>query len=187
MVAYVTVIPRKFILESGSVVALTAIDVEERLVKDTIFRLWVPDIENVYKHLIERQGFEIAAPSVPKGEKYSLRRALSNVWELHVRLYDDGFIDAEVEVGGEFMKHLAPKRLNVVYEAFEFYRDVYDRLHVWYVPAREWITSIIDHLHVKLREPDTLTPWKPIALGIVVAGLFTYSLLRLFKGGAQRA
>ena len=89
----------------------------ERLVKDAILRLWIPDIENVYRHLIERQGFEIASPSIPRGEKYSLRRVLSNVWKLHVRLYDDGFIDAEVEVRREFMEHLTPRRLNVVYEA----------------------------------------------------------------------
>ena len=32
MVTYVTMIPRRFILESGNVVTLTAIDVEEKLV-----------------------------------------------------------------------------------------------------------------------------------------------------------
>jgi len=185
MVTYVTMVPRKFILESGNIVSLTAIDVEEKLVKNTLFRLWVPDIENVYKYLVEKQGFEIATPSIPKGEKYSLRRILSDTWELHVRLYDDGFIDAEIEVRREFMEQLIPRRLNVVYEAFEFYRDVYDGLHIWYVPAREWITNIIDHFHVKLREPDTLTPWKPIVLGIVIAGILTYALTRLTKGGKQ--
>ena len=83
------------------------------------------------------------------------------------------------------MEHLTPRRLNVVYEAFEFYREAYDRLHIWYAPAREWITRVIDHFHVKLREPDTLTPWKPIVLGVVVAGLFMYALSRLVKGGEQ--
>ena len=185
MVTYVTVVPRRFILESGNLVSLTANDIEEKLVKDTIFRLWVPDIENVYRHLVERQGFEIASPSIPRGEKYSLRRVLSNAWELHVRLYDDGFIDAEIEVRREFMEHLTPRRLNVVYEAFEFYREAYDRLHIWYAPTREWITRVIDHFHVKLREPDTLTPWKPVVLGVVVAGLFMYALSRLVKGGEQ--
>jgi len=69
-----------------------------------------------------------------------------------------------------------------VYDAFEFYRGTYDSLHVWYAPTREWVTSVIDHFHVKLREPDTLTPWKPIVLGIAAAGLFTYALLKLRRG-----
>jgi len=175
MLAYVTMIPRKLTLESGD----TAIDVEERLVKDTVFRLRAPDVERVYRHLVGKCGFEIATPSVPKGERYSLRKILSDVWELHVRLYDDGFIDAEVEVRREFIGHLF-RRLNVVYEAFNFYRDAYDKLHILYAPQREWITKVIDHFYVKLREPATLTPWKPVVLGIAAAGLgsFIYALSR---------
>ncbi len=127
---YVTMVPRKFVLESGDVVVLTARDIEEKLVRDTVFRLWVPDVKAVYKHLVDVQGFEVATPSVHKGEKYSLRKVLSDTWELHMRLYDDGFIDAEVEVGREYIEHLTPRRLNVVYEAFEYYRSIYDKLHI---------------------------------------------------------
>jgi len=47
------------------------------------------------------------------------------------------------------------------------------------------VVRIIDHLNVKLREPDALAPWKPIVLGIVVAGLFAYALLRFEKGGRR--
>ncbi len=183
MGTYTTVIPRKFVLEPGDVAVLTARDVEEKLVKDTLFRLWVPYPEAIYKYLVDAQGFEIAVPAIRKGEKYSLRKVLSGVWELHVRLYDDGFIEAEVEVKREYLEHLAPGRLNVDYEAFEYYRGAYDKLHIWYVPARKWIIQIVDHLNVKLREPDTLTPWKPIVLGIVVTGLFAYALSKLTKGG----
>ncbi len=185
MGSYITVIPRKFILESRDVVVLTARDVEEKLVKNTVFRLWVPDIEAVYSYLINVQSFETATPSIYKGEKYSLRKILTNVWELHLRLYSDGFIDAEVEVRREYLEHPTLRRLNVVYEAFEYYRGVYDKLHLWYAPAGKWVIKVIDHLSIKLREPDTLTPWKPIVLGIVTTGLFAYALSRLAKGGRQ--
>jgi len=80
MCSYVTVIPRKFVLDNGDVVVLTARDVEERLVKDTLFRLWVPDVEKIYRYLIDVQGFEHTIPSVPKGERYSLRKVLSDFW-----------------------------------------------------------------------------------------------------------
>ena len=183
MGGYITVLPRRFVLESGDVVVLTARDVEEKLVENTVFRLWVPDIEAVYNYLFNVQGFEAATPSIYKGEKYSLRKVLTDVWELHLRLYSDGFIDAEVEVRRGYLEHLTPRRLNVVYDAFEYYRGVYDKLHLWYAPAGKWVIKVIDHLHVKLREPDTLTPWKPIVLGIVAAGLFAYALAKLAKGG----
>jgi len=114
-----------------------------------------------------------------------LRKVLSDVWELHLRLYSDGFIEAEVEVRREYIEHLASRRLNVVYDAFEYYRGVYDKLHLWYVPAGKWIIKVIDHLNVKLREPGTLTPWKPIVLGVVATGLFVYALTRLTKGGRK--
>lgn len=185
MCSYVTVVPRKLVLEDGDIVILTARDVEERLVRDTLFRLWVPDVKAVYRYLTDVQGFEPAIPSVPKGERYGLKRALSDVWELHLRLYDDGFIDAEVEVRREYMEHLTSRRLNVVYEAFEYYRGIYDKIHLWYAPAGKWVIKVIDHLHVKLREPDTLTPWKPIVLGMVVTGLFAYALTRIEKGGKR--
>jgi len=185
MSGYITVIPRRFILESGDVVVLTARDVEEKLTRDTVFRLWVPDVDAVHEYLTSKQGFETATPSAYKGERYSLRKVLTDIWELHLQLYSDGFIDAEVEVGREYLEHPTSRRLNVVYEAFEYYRGVYDKLHLWYVPAGKWVVKVIDHLNVKLREPDTLTPWKPIVLGIVVAGLFAYALSRLAKGGRQ--
>jgi len=51
------------------------------------------------------------------------------------------------------------------------------------VPKRRWVVKIFDYFHVKLREPDTLTPWKPIVLGIIVAGLFVYASSKLAKGG----
>jgi len=164
---------------------LTAHDVEEKLVKNTVFRLWVPDIETACSYLVEVQSFEVAAPSIHKGERYSLRKVLSDIWELHLRLYSNGFIDAEVEVRRECLEHLTPRRLNVVYEAFEYYRGVYDKLHLWYVPTGKWVIKVIDHLSVKLREPDALTPWKPIVIGIVATGLFAYALSRLAKGGGQ--
>lgn len=179
---YATVVPRRFILESGRVVTLEAWEVEEKLTRSTLFMLWAPDVEKVYKYLVQEQGFEPAIPSTPKGEKYGLRRVLDQVWELHLRLYSNGFIEAEVEVRRDFLEHLQPRRLNVVYEAYEYYRGVYDKLHIWYTPEKEWITRIIDHFNVKLRDPETLTPWKPIVLGIVTTGLFIYALSRLTRG-----
>ncbi len=187
---YITLIPRKFVLDSGEIVTLTAYDVEEKLTKETLFRLWIPRlyVEDLYKHFI-KEGFEKATPAWPKGEKYSLRKVLSDIWELHVRIYETGFIDAEVEVRREFIEHLTTsRRINVIYEIFKFYRDVYDKLHVLYVPKRKWIVKVIDHFHVRLREPDSLTPWTPlVVLGIVAIGIgAAMALSKLTKGEGEK-
>ena len=47
------------------------------------------------------------------------------------------------------------------------------------------LSTSLTTLMLKLREPDTLTLWKPIVLGIVRTGLFVYALSRLTKGGRQ--
>lgn len=60
---------------------------------------------------------------------YGLRKVLDKVWELHVRLYDDGFIYSEGEARRKYLENLSDRRLNVVYEAYEYYRGVYDKLH----------------------------------------------------------
>ncbi len=183
---YITFIPKRFVLASGKVVELKAIDVEKGLVEKTLFRLWVPNIDDLYRYLIELQGFESAIPSFPRGERYSLRKVLGDVWELHLRLYSDGFIDAEIEIRREYLEHIAQsKRINVVYEPYEFYREFYDKLHVFYVPENDWIVRIEENFQIKLREPSTLTPWKPIVVGAVFVGLLTYALYRLARGSEQ--
>lgn len=175
---YRVLIPRKFVLESGDVVILTEKDTE-KLARATLFRLWVPDIDSIYNYLVEARGFKTAVPAVPKGEKYSLRKTIDDTWELHLRLYSNGFIDAEVEVRREYIEHLTSgQRLNVVYEAYDSYKDIYDKLHLWYAPSRSWVTSIIDNFSVELQEPSRLIPWKPIVLGVVAGILVTYKLLK---------
>ena len=57
--SYVTAFPRKFVLQSGRVVTLTASAVEEKLVRETWFRPWIPDVEAVHRYLSEEQGFEV--------------------------------------------------------------------------------------------------------------------------------
>ena len=120
-----TYIPRRFVLDDGEEVVLKAIDVENMPKMGPMFKLYVPwdTVDKVHSHLINL-GFEPAYPSVSKGEKYTVRKKLYSPWELHLRVYGDGFIEAEVEVQREYLQHLGDKRIYVVYEAFEYYQEV---------------------------------------------------------------
>jgi len=179
--AYETCIPRKFILQDGKIVSLKAFMLEERISEEPLFLLYVPPdrIDKVYTYLKTRAGFEDVCLALPKGEKYSIRKKLSGPWELHLRLYTNGFIEAEVEVQRDYWEHLSEKRrrLFVVYEVFKYYRDIYDKLHIFYKPEEKWVAKVIDNFCVKLRPPRTLTPWRPIITGVVATTTIVFLLL----------
>ncbi len=185
LTSYETYIPRRFILEDGKVISLTADIIKNTLTKKPIFLLYVPNtkIDALYSYLKDI-GFENAVLSTPKGEKYSIRLVLDYPWELHIRLYSDGFIESEVEVQREYFEHLGERRLFVAYEAFEFFRGFYDRFHLFYKKEEKWVIKVLDNFRVRLNPPKSLTPWKPVVTGIVtlsVVGLLVYALKRLSK------
>ncbi len=177
---YETLVPSRFVLDDGRVMALSAKVAEEALSRETCFLLYVPpnNIDDVYSHL-KREGFEDVTLSICKGEKYSVRLPLTHPWELHIRLYDNGFIESEVEIQREYLEHLERRRINVVYEPFQWYNDIYDRLHIFYRPERRWVIGVREHLRVKLNPPQELTPWVYAVAGAVVIGLLTYCLYKL--------
>lgn len=182
---YESYVPRRFVLDSGEVVTLPAEVVEDSLVKEPLFLLWVPSrlIEVLHAHLL-KMGFEEAFPSLPKGEVHSVRRLLEDPWELHLRIYADGFIESEVEVRREFVEHLGDRRMYVVYEAFEFYRDLYDTFHVYYRPSGKWVVKVLENFRVRVRPPQSLTPWKPVVAGVAAlatVGLLIYALNRFSR------
>lgn len=183
---YETYIPRRFILEDNNTVFIPSSYIEEVLIKEPLFLLYVPPsyIDDLYTHL-KLEGFEEAIPAIHKGERYGIRKPLDYPWELHMRLYKNGFIEAEVEVQREYLEHLGERRLFVVFEAFEYYRDYFKSLHIFYKPANKWVINILDHFKVRLNPPQSLTPWKPVVatvVGVASIGILLYALSRLSKG-----
>ena len=185
---YETLIPRRFVLDNGEIVELKAVDLEERIRKEPLFLLYVPPsyINNIYR-VLKLLGFAETALRVSKGERYSLVKKLDEPWEHHVKIYGNGLIESEIEVGRDYVEHLGDCRIFVIYETFNYYSRAYDKLHILYKPLNRWITEIIDHFHVRIRPPKILTPWKPIVVTAAVAvtlGILAYALSRLERGEA---
>ena len=171
-------------LDNGEVISSNIYLIENILSKEPLFLLYVPpdQIDMIYKFLRYEMNFEKAFPTIPKGERYNIRKKLVKPWELHLRIYPNGFIESEVEIQREYLEHLNQRRLFVVYEPFKYYYHVYDKLHIYYKPKKKWIIKVIDNFHIKLNPPETLTPWRPIITGIVAlstAGFLTFALSRL--------
>ena len=163
---YETLIPHRFVLDDGETVILSSKDVES--MKKPLFSIYIPKSpEKIREHLIYR-GFLEAEPSFNKGEVYGLRRLLKHPWELHIRIYENGFLEGEVEVRREYLEHLSRRRVFVVYEIYD-YTKVLSDLFLFYKPKRRWVAKIISNFVVRLDPPERLTPWKPI---VVIAKRF---------------
>lgn len=183
---YETFIPRSFVLDNGEHVELEASEIGERIAREPLFLLYVsPEfIEDIRSELLVK-GFSVPSIGAPKGERYSLARVIDAPWEMHVRIYGDGFIEGEIEVSRGYLEHLGDYRVYVVYEPFNYYSRAYNRLHILYRPSRRWVVRVYDHVRVRIRPPKTLTPWKPIAVfaGFFAAiGILSWALDRLERG-----
>ena len=177
-------LPRKFLLEDGF---LETVHWEDACRTDNpIFRLYIPPTkispDKLAESLILKQGFE-KIPALPKGERYSLRKVLSPPWELHLRIFDDGFLEAEVEVQREYLQHLEPWRSAVIYEAFWSYYTIYPHLHIFYVPKGKFVTRVYEHFRIQLKPPERLTPTTPIVLlGVMgICGMIALALSHIKK------
>ncbi len=101
---------------------------------------------------------------------------------LHVRIYEDGFIDCHFEVSREYLEHLTHRSVPCIYEVFMLYRTVYDKLYVFDNAAKKWIVRIESNYKIRLPPPSTSTEWKPI----VVMGLTMVALILLLNYALSR-
>jgi len=180
---YELFLPRRFLLEDNSIET-----VDWRSACNThnpVFRLYIPPgtisplalAENLLK-----QGFEHASMHLPKGEKFSIRKVLRPPWEIHLRIFEDGFIDSEVEVQREYIQYLEPWRSTVIYEAFWSYSKIYQYLHIFYTPKKMFITNVYEHFRILLKPPERLVKTESVVLlgTIGLVGIAALALAYLY-------
>ncbi|XDF44267.1 hypothetical protein AB1303_13550 [Saccharolobus solfataricus] len=169
-----TYLPRDVVYFDGTSATLP----HEYVIKEGNLRLFVPKNKiNDVVNALKSAGF--------KGEKYSLSTKFFNIWELHVRIYDDGFIDAHFEVSRDYLEHLTYPTIPSIYEVFEIYRTVYDKLHIFDNGAKKWIKEVKTHYFVTLNPPRSITALQPITVSVgalSAIGILAYLLSRLDKG-----
>jgi hypothetical protein len=70
-------------------------------------RVWVLCLDCV-KDVLVREGFRDTPLQIWKPEQvFGLVKPLDDVYEIHVRGYQDGTLDAEIEVSREYLEHLS--------------------------------------------------------------------------------
>ncbi|AKA74650.1 hypothetical protein SULI_12790 [Saccharolobus solfataricus] len=174
-----TYLPSEVVYFDGT----SAILLEDYVLREGNLRLFVPKnkIEDVVNSL-KTSGFHEEKLEFYKGEKFSLAMKFYDIWELHIRIYEDGFIDAHFEVSRDYLEHLNYATIPSIYEPFEFYRSAYNNLHIFDGVAKKWIKEVRSNYLVTLNPPKALTPWKPISViagALAGIGIIAYALSRL--------
>jgi len=71
-----------------------------------IGRIWTPYLDRAKEALI-KEGFRDTLLQFWKpGQVFGLVKPLDDTYEIHVRGYQDGTLDAEIEVSREYLEHL---------------------------------------------------------------------------------
>ncbi len=139
-------LPKKFKLHTNDMITLKKEDIEKY---STIFYLHVPDIKEVYKAFIAK-GFNL----LHKNGYYHLTNSIDTLL-FDVKIYNDGFIEGSIGIKNQMV--------NVIYQVFDQYRDVYDNLHIFYRSEwddrKGWVIDIKQYFRVELPPSDTI-PWK---------------------------
>jgi len=68
--------------------------------------IWTPYLDRA-KEVLIKEGFRDTPLQIWKPEQvFGLVKPLDDVYEIHVRGYQDGTLDAEIEVPREYLEHL---------------------------------------------------------------------------------
>lgn len=151
-------LPKKFKLHTNDVITLKKEDIERY---STIFYLHTPKKDEVYKAFIDK-GFNLIA----KNGYYHLVKPIDSLL-MDVKIYDDGFIEGAIGIKNQMV--------NVIYQVYDQYRDVYDGLHIFYKTdwddRKGWVIDIKQYFRIELPPADQV-PWK-IKIIDIPSGFFS--------------
>jgi hypothetical protein len=172
--------PKEIELENGDIIRL-----EESDMKDERFLAIIIPAEETrsFASYLHDHGFTDAQPSWFQGEKYGLSRIVNDPWELHIRIFENGFLFPHIEIRRDFTQHLNDKYVWPVYfEAMEYVYSFTDKYDLLYLKTNKRVIRIVTKTSVKLTPPSKLTEWKPLVyfgIGVVAGALTAYGVFKL--------
>ncbi len=165
---YTTYIPKAFYTEAGKKYILNSLNLNE-ISKKPLFENWVPEEKvNDIKNYLIKTGFTKPEIAIPEGEIFGLSKLIDNMWELHIRVFNQGIVQSHIEINRKYFQHLGNTRIFTAYEAYNFYKGAFSKLYLKYVPENTFIKNVTGNFKISLPAPSGLTPWKPV---IAVAGI----------------
>ena len=135
--------------------------------KIQVYGISIKDIEEI----LRREGFKDTVLQVWKpGQVFGLVKRLDppwEIWEMHVRGFDDGHLEAEIEISRDYLEHLDDRHRR---SAAAELSQILNKYGIPHTIERS------DNVKLDLEAPEALTPWKPIAaVGMVILALYILS------------
>ena len=152
---------------------------EEELRRGPLAALLLEEPDRVRSALL-RLGFKKTRLEVKKRGQSGcgLVRELHPPWELHLRIFRDGFgatiVKGEVEVSRRYLEHLWGGRTPVIYEVLDILRGGELKSLIRDDVSGEMVEGILEEGDYKLEllPPRSLICWKPLLVAGVGLGIF---------------
>lgn len=127
---------------------------------------WLGDV----KRALLDEGFEPTVLQIVKpGQVFGLVKDISNVWQMHVRGFEDGHLESEIEISRYYLEHPSTSR-----PATEELRKILDQHNI----QHNWEGQLVAPIQVKTEPPGTLTDWRPLlAIGVAIAAVVSIAYL----------
>ena len=120
-------------------------------------------LQRVKGALIQEGFTDTPLQIVKPGQAFGLIKKLDNVWEMHIRGYNDGRLEAEIEVSRDYFEHLDDNyRRDATSELMQI-------LDAYQIPYQS--KGVLPQMEITLHPPKQLTPWKPI---VAIAALAAF-------------
>ncbi|MEM3083722.1 MAG: hypothetical protein QXU32_06305 [Nitrososphaerales archaeon] len=113
-------------------------------------------------------------------------KMLDRTWEIHVRLIEmkEGLvaIQGEIEISRRYIQHIVSNRAPAIYEIANILKKNGIDYNIWNSKINDYVSSILDNHHIKLKGIPFLIPWIPACIiGPSVGLWFLLRFLGLFQ------
>ena len=117
------------------------------------------------KQMLLEEGFMDAQLQIQKpNQSFGLIKRIADIWEMHVRGFYDGSLDAKIEISRDYIEHS-----NDRYSTSAI-NELIGLLNHYGIPFE--ITGEPTSLVSKIEAPNSVTEWRPLlGLGIVIGAL----------------
>ena len=125
---------------------------------------WLERVKGILVH----EGFsDTILQTIKQGQVFGLVKKVDSIWEMHVRGFKDGRLEAEIEISRDYFEHLDDKnRRDATLELTQI-------LDAYQIPYQS--KGNLPQMAVTLNPPEQLTPWKPVvAIAALVAFLIWF-------------
>jgi hypothetical protein len=116
------------------------------------------------KEVLVQEGFSDTIFQIKKqGQVFGLVKKVDGIWRMHVRGFNDGRLEAEIEISDDFIEHFDD---NYRRDATPELTQILDAYQIPYQTE-----GTLPQMSITLNPPEKLTPWKPI---VAIAGIVAF-------------